>query len=217
MATKRNPFEDMEDDLDALKDGAVKVADETRSALAERGVELSEEAVRAEITEKTMVKNWLAAGNKLEKGMPLSHAIFGTVVYRSKVRHGKNSKNDFIIVEQQTGQNMFGAGPTGANAKLGTGVATFKVKTTETFVMPQPKLAKKQTARLLLARCELCNLRIRASNAVFMLGTPLCFNDGCEQKGKPLTIEGGTLGQDMGEVWREAQREHQIQKPKRGK
>lgn len=109
----------------------------------------------------------------LKRGQPLRHIVFGAVKYAGKVRN-KPHRVNVEYVEMQPGV---------PDRKV-----RIEVPLAELTLAPKPSKYK-QRARLVLARCEICDLRIRASMSVFQLGTPLCFNELCQSKGGPLTIE----------------------------
>lgn len=84
--------------------------------------------------------------------------------------------------------------------KQHTNIVVFKEVTTGTPLyfhlgkMPPlmkgaPKKTNKQGSRLLLAMCDKCGTRIRATGFTFQKGTPLCFNEHCKAIGKPMHVE----------------------------
>jgi hypothetical protein len=124
----------------------------------------------------------------LKKGDPLTHLVYGVVSYCAKIR----GTYERIEVSQWTAIG-------GAGGELRQ--TRFRVFVKDCFITPSNlKKGKKQPTRLILAVCPACDLRIRASMLVFSLGTPLCFNEGCEKKGEPLELQIGDDPENPGKL-----------------
>lgn len=159
-AKKEHGFEDLKDDSEA-----------TLNNIAGEGERLTPDHIK---------------NNKVKKGEPLKHLIYGVVTYRSKIR----GTRERIVVSQL--QNL-------GSAELRE--TRFQVKVADCMLRPHNLDKKnKQPTRMIAAVCPTCDLRIRASMMVYSLGTPLCFNELCEKKGSPLELVIGDDPENPGKM-----------------
>lgn len=142
------------------------------------------------------------AKSPLKRGDFLVHRVLGTVKYARKIR----GNPDFIIVDRA--ENAF------MGAQQVTGIR-INISEVERFKRGRGK----QKARLLVAVCPDCNLKIRVTRVWLESGTPRCFNEQCPgakfkgndgmiYHGRALETEWEPQETDMRAVGKELQRDY---------